>query len=181
MTTAEILAISDVSLYLVGNDIARSGLFGKRLDPRLANMIYCESQIIQDIYDLDNDESELPATSAYLYSLLRFNGQAAAIVNNGGGGSVAPSGGGSILKSPIRITSIDFTSATGWGGGNSDGVTVAPSYTLQVFWNDINRFLVEGSEWSRTENGINIIVNGTTITAFNSSTSDYEFYIYLSL
>ncbi len=181
MTVSEILSISDVSQYLVQNNIALGSLFGTRLDPRLGAMIYTEKSSVAWAFDLDSTYSSLPATSAYLYSLLRFNGQAAAIVSGGGGGSVAPSGGGSIIKSPIRITSINFATATAWNGSNSDGITISPSYTLQVYWNDIQRFLVEGSEWSRTSGGIEIINNGTTITGFSALSNDYELYIYISL
>ena len=76
--------------------------------------------------------------------------------------------------------SADFVDATNWNGANSYGQPILPNYTLQVFWNDVNRFLEQGTEWVRTTNGIQILNNGTTITGFDASVNDYVFYIYIS-
>ena len=98
---------------------------------------------------------------------------------SGGGGAIVPSYTGNII-SPIKITSADFADATNWNGVNSYGQLILPNYTLQVFWNDVNRFLEQGTEWVRTTNGVQILNNGTTITGFDASVNDYVFYIYIS-
>lgn len=94
----------------------------------------------------------------------------------GGSGSGGGSAG-TVIVSPIRITGADFATATEWDGQNSGSVTVASSYTLQVFYNDINRFLEENSEWQRTTDGIEILLAG-----FDSATTNINsvFYIYMS-
>ena len=116
----------------------------------------------------------LIATSNYLYSLCRgYNLQAAYI--SGSGGSVSPVTPSGIIKSPIRITSVNFADATNWNGNNSDNITILPSYTLQVFANFVARYLEEGTEWERTATGVNILLSG-----FDSQTQDYEFYIFIS-
>lgn len=87
------------------------------------------------------------------------------------------------IVSPIRITGADFSSALSWTGTNSDGVNVLAAYTIQVFWNGLSRYLTEDSEWTRTSTGFNIIVNGSTITAFDATTTNFgdEFYISISV
>ncbi len=116
------------------------------------------------------------ATSNYLYALCApYNQQAAYILNNQASGSIVNPSAPSLIKSPIRITSENFVDATNWEGSNSDGISILPSYTLQVFANFVARYLEEGTEWERTATGINILLSG-----FDSQTQDYEFYIFIS-
>lgn len=81
------------------------------------------------------------------------------------------------LVSPIYITGANFTSATAWDGANSLGISILSSYTLQVYWNDVNRFLIEGTEWTRTSTGITIDIAGFDATTTNLAS---VFYIYIS-
>lgn len=114
----------------------------------------------------------------YLYALCgAYSLKAANILNvSAGGASVIVGPGGSAIKSPIMITSADFADATNWNGANSDGVTIQPYYTLQVFADSLNqRFLQENTQWKRTAQGIEILIDG-----FDATDNDYTFYIYIS-
>ena len=97
----------------------------------------------------------------------------------GNGGAIVPITSEYII-SPVKIISSDFANATDWNGANIYNQPILPNYYLQVFWNDVNRFLDIGTEWVRTAQGFQIINNGTTITGFDATTSNYTFYIYIS-
>ena len=81
------------------------------------------------------------------------------------------------IISPIYITGANFASATAWNGSNSLNISILSSYTLQVYWNDIPRFLIEGTEWTRTSTGITIDISGFDATTTNLNS---VFYIYIS-
>jgi hypothetical protein len=123
-----------------------------------------------------NKDQELRAMANYLYALCApYNNKAASII-----GIVEPNTNarpiviGTII-SPIRVVSANFVDATHWGGANSAGQVVLPSYKLQVFANFIARYLTEGTEWERTSSGVNILLDG-----FDALANDYEFYIDIS-
>lgn len=82
------------------------------------------------------------------------------------------------IISPLYITGANFASATAWNGNNSLGISILSSYTLQVYWNDVNRFLIQGTEWTRTSAGVTIDIAG-----FNATTTNLTsvFYIYISV
>jgi len=97
-----------------------------------------------------------------------------------GGGVVIPINPNTPIQtiiSPIRITGANFASATAWNGNNGDNINILSSYTLQVYWNDIPRFLEEGTEWTRTTSGVTIDVAGFDATTTNLNS---VFYIYIS-
>jgi hypothetical protein len=80
------------------------------------------------------------------------------------------------IISPIRITEVDFVNATDWNGQNSVNQAVLSNYRLQVFANFLARYLLQGVEWQRTLQGIQILLPG-----FDATTNQYEFYIDISL
>lgn len=97
-----------------------------------------------------------------------------------GGGTITPISPVNPIQniiSPIPITGSNFSSATAWDGDNSDNISILSSYTLQVYWNDIQRFLIQGTEWTRTSTGVTI-----DIADFDATTTNLNsvFYIYIS-
>src|SRR3990167_5664522 len=165
-----ILDIARVSQYLSANDIAKGSLFGERKVPITPKVLYMERKAVEFMYNLDPTNETLRLTANYLYSLCRgYNLEASTIVNQGGGGSITPVAPSAIvIPSPIQIRGDDFTGPLSWTGANGANVNVLPSYTIQVFWNELNRLLIESVEWTRTSTGFDIIVNGTTITGFDA-------------
>jgi hypothetical protein len=116
-------------------------------------------------------------TASYLYALCApYNQRAAYIINNFANGGTSPTSVLNTIISPVRITQADFATATAWNGQNSLNQPIFSYYKLQVFANFIARYLVEGVEWKRTNNGVEILLQG-----FNATTNDYEFYIDVSL
>ena len=99
------------------------------------------------------------------------------ILKNGiNGGNVVINPVQTAIQSPIMITSANFADATNWNGANDYGITIQPYYTLQVFADSLNqRFLIQGQQWERTLQGVEI-----TIPGFDATTDDYTFYIYIS-
>jgi hypothetical protein len=124
----------------------------------------------------ENDPS-LVGTSNYLYALCApYNLQAAYIINSFAGGNTSPVSPTLGIITPIRITQSDFVDATHWNGQNSVNQPILVGYRLQVFANFIARYLLQGTEWERTPNGVNILLDG-----FDATTQEYEFYIDISL
>lgn len=75
---------------------------------------------------------------------------------------------GPITPGPVLVTSSGFSTSVN---------CPLPAYNgmqLQVYWNDANRYLVEGTDWSPLAGG------GFTITVpgFNATTTNYSFYIF---
>lgn len=90
-TTSEIIEIAKISEYLARKDEANGSLFGKRVAPNTAMILYTERMFIEYIYDLDNNDDTLTQTAWYLYSLCRgYNLRASNIANAGSGGSISP-------------------------------------------------------------------------------------------
>jgi hypothetical protein len=127
--------------------------------------------------DASSADPSLVGTSNYLLALCApYSLKAAYIINNVTSGvMVTPSGFATIIT-PIRVTELDFVDATHWDGQNSVNQVVLSNYRLQVFGNFIARYLLQGTEWVRTPNGIEIIMPG-----FDATTNQYEFYIDISL
>lgn len=123
------------------------------------------------------DQDGLTGAANYLYALCApYSLQASYIANNPNTGVIVNPTPVVALKSPIRITSANFADATHWDGNNNDGQIILPTYTLQVFGNFIARYLIQGTEWERTANGVVILLEG-----FDASANEYEFYISISL
>lgn len=69
---------------------------------------------------------------------------------------------------PILVTSILFTDAT------NCPLTALNGLQLQIYWNDTNRFLIQGVDWTPLSGG------GFTmlIPGFNSADQNYTFYVF---
>lgn len=90
-TVAQIIDIAKISEFLARIDEQKGSLFGKRVAPFTAMILYMERKAVEYIYDLDPTDSTLTQTAWYLYSLCRgYNLRAANILNGGTGGSVSP-------------------------------------------------------------------------------------------
>ena len=127
--------------------------------------------------DATENDPSLIGTSNYLYALCApYNLQAAYIINNFINGNTSPVSPTNAIITPIRITQDDFVDATHWNGQNSLSQPILAGYRLQVFANFIARYLLQGTEWERTANGVNILLDG-----FDATTQEYEFYIDISL
>lgn len=177
-TIPNIISIAKISQYLAANAIAKAGLFGGGKDRLLPQKLYNIRKSVSFFYDLDPDDDNLVKTANYLYALCApYLLEAQVILGLGNAGVVAGGGGTSTsVQSPIRITSDNFDSATEWAGQNDVNVPIVSSYTLQVFWNDVQRFLTPNVEWVRTATGFEILVDG-----FNATTNDYVLYVYISV
>ncbi len=176
-TVTEILSLAPGASYLAANQVQKSVLFNNqaRLNPLLPQQIYALYFVLKKIYDNDPIYDGLVPTANYLWEIMGRYGIAAQGLT-GGGGSVTPVTPSVPIKSPIKITGTDFVSATEWEGANSDSISILPSYTLQVFYNDIQRFLDEGSEWNRTSTGVEITLAGFDAITFPT----VILYIYIS-
>ena len=177
-TIAEAISYGDVSVYLAANDNSDGALYGKRLAaPRSPITIAYVTDALRWQYDGSPADTTLRRTANYLIWLCgKYGAQANAIINGtSGGGTVNPPSSGGLV-SPVPITGSDFANATDWNGAGV-GFSIAPTYTLQVFWNDVNRFLTEGTEWQRTSTGIKILMAGFDATTTNIGST---FYIYIS-
>lgn len=176
-TPALVVQYYPLAEVYAANAVAKGTLFSPYTDPRLPLMINMEGFALQWKYDYDpTNTTDLVATANYVWAILgKFGGMAQATITSGGS-SVTP-GTPTVIQSPIYITGANFASATAWNGANAAGVTILAAYTLQVFWNDIQRFLIEGTEWSRTSTGVTIL-----IADFNATTTNLEsvFFIYIS-
>lgn len=76
-----------------------------------------------------------------------------------------------------QITSADFTDATHYD--DPDIVFGSPNPVVKVFWNDVPRFIYDGTdgtplEWEYTATGINILIPG-----FDATSNDYNFMIFI--
>lgn len=114
---------------------------------------------------LDTDY-QLRDNANYLYNLCNKYVAEAKGIYYGSGEIINPS---QPFAGLIRITSINFANATEYNNQNIVG------RDIQVFWNDISRYLVPNTEWQFTATGIKILVEG-----FDAQTSDYTLYIYIN-
>jgi hypothetical protein len=69
---------------------------------------------------------------------------------------------------PQNFTSSSFSTST------NCPITAYNGMTLQIFWNDAQRYLVQGTDWTPLAGG------GFTVTVagFNASTTNYSFYVF---
>ena len=88
---SDIISIAKISEYLAQNDANKGSLFGPRIAPITAQILYVERTGIEYIYNLDPQNSTLTLTGNYLLSLCRgYNLRAQKILDENGGGSVSP-------------------------------------------------------------------------------------------
>lgn len=182
-TPALVVQYAALAEVYAANAVARGALFSPYTDPRLPKMINMERKALLWKYSYDpTDTTDLVAVANYVWAICGKFGLMAQSTITSGGGSVTP-GTPSFIKSPIQIRGDDFASALSWTGTNGVGVNVLSTYTIQVFWNELNRFLIESTEWTRTANGFDIIVNGTTITGFDATGANSSdiFLVFISI
>lgn len=78
-----------------------------------------------------------------------------------------------VQRDLILVTSADFDSAFEWKGANGEGVGILPAYSLKIFYNDGNRYLKEGIEWTRT-------IDGFILASLNTTSGDMQFYVHIN-
>ncbi len=160
------------SFAVVDNE--RGLLFGARLSaPASPRTILMVTDALQWGYEggAQTDQS-LREVANYLIWLCGKYGQQAQFIldTTGGGGSVVPGGGSGITFDyliPVNGGVPDFTNATDYDDPRIVG------RNLEIFWNDIPRFLVAG-EWTYTATGIRILVAG-----FDATANTYDFKIFI--
>jgi hypothetical protein len=89
-TTAVTIPIAKVSMFLAAQKVAKSSFFGDIPDKRIAIKLYMERKAVdwKFTYEPAND-TDLVATTNYLFDLCgAYAAKAALIVNNGTGGTV---------------------------------------------------------------------------------------------
>lgn len=157
-TPTEVLDLAPIAGYLAGNAKGKSVMFPgfARLNPILPQQIYGLYFILKKIYDEDPNYSGLIACTNYLWEIMgRYGIEAQGIA---GGGGVAPSPT-PVQGYPIYITQDDFTTATLYPNTNIFGTNVI------IYLNEINRYLIPGTEFTVSSVGITITLGGFDATA----------------
>lgn len=168
-TTEQIIDIAKLSQALANNDIAKSALFGRRLDPLLPVKIYCVRKDVEWLYNLNpNNTDYFPLTSNFLYALCESYGLRAWAIISGAvtGTTVTPltpsliSGGGAEW---IQVRKADFANATDY----EDDRLMGKSLSVDGNW--IPRILTPTVEWEALPSGgVQILFPG-----FDSSSSEF--------
>lgn len=172
-TVARTIEIARVSQFLASHDISVQEITrGGAVDDKLPIKLYIERKTIQWIYDEDNSYDGLQNAADYLYALCgKYIWNAIAILDGDSGGQIAPATGGSdfSFKYLIPITAADFADADSYNNPLIAGRAV------QVFWNNINRYLEIGTELIYTATGFNIFIDdGSGGNSFNSQTTNSD-------
>jgi hypothetical protein len=114
LTVAQIIEVGHASKYLAQIDVLKAPINGAKLDPRLPITLAMETDSVEWIYDLDNDDSTLTDTSNYLLSLCGAYARRALAIIGSGGGSITP-----VAPAGYAYTSLGFTvTATDTGDGS---------------------------------------------------------------
>lgn len=152
LTVLQKLNIGSLSEAYSTVDIEKSGYYGGGIDFQLPRKIYCLRKSIQWLYDLSSGDSTLTGTTNYLIALCgKYAIQAQAAIS---GGSIIPPYQPNPFIYLIPITGAQFADST-----NYNDIRIVDK-TLQIFWNDINRFLDPITEFAMTPTGVNILVPG---------------------
>jgi len=153
-TVALTIQIAEVSQLLASADVAKGSLFPQKVDPRLPIMLYVENEPLKKIYNADNSYEGLQQIADYVYALCgKYASKATAIVNGGsGGGSVTPVT--PTQSYPIYITQANFTTATFYPNTNIFGNSII------IYLNEINRYLIPGTEFTVDATGVTITLGG---------------------
>lgn len=139
-TIPQILQYAPICQYLAANDQAQNiALSGATIDNRLATLIYMERKSVQNRYNLNPNDTTLPATSAYLFSLLgKYTLAAIKIVAN-------QSATKPVIYGPSNQSVIVGATAT-----FSITVTSSTSYTTQWYLNGVAIPLATSNTYSVT-------------------------------
>jgi hypothetical protein len=148
-TIPQIISIAKASQWMANQAAANGALYGSPVDPMLGVKLYVIRRDIELVYNLNPTYAGLQETSIYLLGLCNI---AAAAFIVSGGGTVTPSQPNQFVYL-IPITGADFYDATNY----VDPRIVGES--LQIFWNDVNRYL-NTDEFESTAAGINILISG---------------------
>lgn len=158
-----IIAQAKVAQYLATIQIANGNLYGGVLDNRLDKIIYTERKSVEWAYNRNPNDPTLIATANYLYWLCGlFILKAIGVISGGTGGSIITPVQPPVVneKYLIPISGADFATATAYNNPYIVGKN------LQVFYNDINRYL-EAGEFTTTSTGIIINLAGFDATSVN--------------
>lgn len=181
-TIPNIIDIAKVSRILADKANAEGALFEQPVSPILPIQLWVLTKDVEDIYELNPNYDGLEEVALFLFGLC--NPTAANLIT-GGGSAIIPGGGGSGSRVPafIMITGAMFASALSWEGQNSENVDILSSYSLLIFWNNFNRPLTEGYEYTRTLTGFDVINNDVTISGFDALTTNATdiFYVFISI
>lgn len=175
-TIPQTITNGQISIYLAANDNSLGDLFGGRLAaPRSPITIALITDALSWGYTGGaQSDTDLRETANYLTWLIGKYGQRAQLISQGsGGGTVIPSGGtGSGFSFEYLVEVFggvpDFTNSTDYNNLNIVG------RNLVVFWNDIPRFLIAGTEWAYTPTGIRILIDG-----FDATVNEYNIKIFI--
>lgn len=162
-TVSDILEQARVAEYLAQVQLNSDNLFSGTLDKRLPKMIYTERLSVQWAYNRNPNDSSLTATVNYLIWIMgRFRLMAIGIISGGSGGGIITPIQPPIVneKYLIPISGADFATATAYNNPYIVGKN------LQIFYNDINRYL-EAGEFTITSTGIIINLPDFDATSTN--------------
>ncbi len=170
-TTTDTISLAKISQYLVGNDIAKGSLFGKKLNQYWDVVLYMERMAIQWAASQSSTYEDIYKNTAYVYWLCYKTIRAQYILNTGGGGSLAPVTSPDdccIDLFPIKITQADFE-ADGVSYNNPDIV----GKNLTIFVNEVSQqFWYAPTGFVYTPDGIRV-----TIPGFDANTYEYTILI----
>lgn len=170
-------------LSLIG-EYKKRAQTASNIDTDLHMKIYVERKSLEWQYAQDPSDSDgiLFQQGNYVYALLFPYIFAAQQATGGSGQIVTPTSGVSPIESPIQIRGDDFASALSWQGTNTANVNVLSNYTIQVFYNPSSIFLTEGTDWTRTATGFDIVLGGVFSAFDATSTNDSDiFMIFISV
>ncbi len=150
LTVLQIINIAKVSQYLATIDIAKGSLWGGRLSPSTPRVLYMERKAVEWLYNLDPNNSTLPLTANYLYSLCRgYNLKARSVT--GSGGSISPVVPGT-MPNPIEF--IVSGSSYIPTGGSVKTITTFIGWNLLFIRNNVAQSTVNNGgtyfNWSKT-------------------------------
>lgn len=144
---------------------------GGKIDVDLDMKLYNTRKDVQYAYDQDPNSANTYQQANCLLTLIGiylFKAQQ----TTGGGGSITPVTPSTGLTFNYLIEVFggvpDFANATDY----NDPAIVG--HNLVVFWNDIPRFLVAGTEWAYTPTGIRILIAG-----FDATANTYDIKIFI--
>jgi hypothetical protein len=180
-TNAVIIQNTPVACYLAANAIEKNRIKGRGfLDDKLAIKLRIVYRFVKKIYDLDPLHDGMFAACNYMWELCGAFGVMALGITG------TTSGGGQITPiTPIApfnflylipITASDFATPTNYNDSRIAGKE------LQVFWNNVDRYLEIGTELIYTPTGFSVFIDdGLGNNSFNAFTtnSDAEFKIYI--
>lgn len=165
-TIPQTLTQAQVSQYLAQMQLNSDAIYSGTLDKRMAKMIYTERKSVLWAYNANPNDPTLVSTVNYLIWLCgQFRLMAIGIIAGGTGGQpITPTPPPTpTADNFIPITGADFTDATNYENSEIVGKNI------NVFYNDINRFLVAG-EYTPNSLGLQILLPGFDALTVNINT-----------